>query len=183
MRTRVFMGRGVGLSPEIKGRAAGMFWLFTILLGATAMFARGPLRATANLGATVSYVVATVLVYLLFKPVSRNISLLAACCSFAGCVIGAVIGPMHLTQASRLPFVFFGLHCFLVGSLILRSNYLPRFVGVLMVSAGMSWLVYAFVLLLPPNVGAAISPYLLAAGILGEASLTLWLLVMGVHVQ
>jgi hypothetical protein len=183
MSTTVSMARGVATLPQVKARAAGAFWLMTIVMGAMALFAHGPLRAAANLGATASYVAATLLVYVVLKPVNRNVSLLAACLSFMGCVMGAVIGPLHLTQATRLPFLFFGMHCFLVGFLILRSGYLPRFVGVLMATAGVGWLIYSFVQLLPPRISAASSPYLMAAGILGEASLTLWLLVMGVNVE
>jgi hypothetical protein len=86
-------------------------------------------------------------------------------------------------QASNIAFAFFGLHCLLVGCLILKSMFLPRIVGALMVCAGLGWLTFSFASLLSPLLARYLSPYIMAPGILGEASLTLWLLVMGVNVQ
>ncbi len=81
-------------------------------------------------------------------------------------------------QAGNIGLVFFALHCLLVGYLILRSTFLPRIVGVLMAFAGMGWLT-----LLWPPLANYLSPYNMIPGLLGEGSLTLWLLVMGVNVQ
>jgi hypothetical protein len=86
-------------------------------------------------------------------------------------------------HASLIGFVFFGLHCLLVGCLILGSTFLPRAVGVLMVFAGLGWLTLSFSNLLSPPLGRSLVPYILAPGMLGEGSLTLWLLVMGVSVE
>lgn len=82
--------------------------------------------------------------------------------------------------AGNVSFVFFGLHCLLVGVLVFRSMFLPRTVGVLMVLAGLGWLTSGLANLVAPELGRALSPYILLPGILGETSLTLWLLVMGV---
>ena len=86
-------------------------------------------------------------------------------------------------QASTLGFLFFGLHCLLVGALILRSALLPRPVGVLMSLAGLGWLTQCFASLLSPPLGRALAPYLLAPGVLGEGALSLWLLVVGVNAR
>jgi len=86
-------------------------------------------------------------------------------------------------QASNIGFVFFGLHCLLVGCLVLRSTFLPRAVGVLMVCAGLGWLTDSLASLLSPPFAPHLAPYILIPGILGEATLTLWLLVMGVNVS
>ena len=86
-------------------------------------------------------------------------------------------------QASTIAFAFFGLHCFLVGCLILGSTFLPRIVGVLMVCAGLGWLTFSSANLLSPPLATYLTPYIMAPGILGEGALTLWLLVMGVNVQ
>jgi hypothetical protein len=85
--------------------------------------------------------------------------------------------------ASVIAFMFFGLHCLLVGCLIVGSTFLPRIVGVLMVCAGLGWLTFSFTTLLSPPLARYLTPYIMAPGMLGEASLTLWLLVMGVNVQ
>jgi len=81
-------------------------------------------------------------------------------------------------QAVNVSLVFFGLHCLLVGCLILKSTFLPRLVGVLMVFAGVGWLTF-----LSPPLASRLFPYNMVPGPLGEVSLTLWLLVFGVNVQ
>jgi hypothetical protein len=47
-----------------------------------------------------------------------------------------------------------------------------------MAFAGLSWLTF-----LLPSLAKYLSPYNLACGVIGEASVFLWLLVMGVNVQ
>jgi hypothetical protein len=86
-------------------------------------------------------------------------------------------------QAANIGFVFFGLHCLLVGWLILRSALIPRLVGVLMALAGLGWLTHSLASLLSPPLGRALSSYVMASGALGEGSLTVWLLVMGVNLR
>jgi len=86
-------------------------------------------------------------------------------------------------QASIIYFMFFGLHCFLIGYLILRSTFLPRIVGALMAFAGLGWLTLSLANLLSPPLGRYLSFYIIIPGALGEGSLTLWLLVIGVNVQ
>ena len=223
-------------SPRSTARAAGVFWLLTIVMGTFAVttldgpVVSGDAATTAanilaheaslrwsvagNLIAGACYVAATLFVYVLLKPVNRNLSLLAAFFSLLGCATGAlsslfqlaplvVLGDapylgvfpveqlqalaymfLRLTaQASSLGFIFFGLHCLLIGCLILRSTFLPRIVGALMVLAGLGWLTLSFASLLSPPFARNLFPYIMAPGFLGEASLTLWLLVVGVNVQ
>jgi hypothetical protein len=44
-------------------------------------------------------------------------------------------------QASTIGFAFFGFHCLLIGCSVVRSRFVPRLVGVLMVFvAGLGWL-------------------------------------------
>jgi hypothetical protein len=64
----------------------------------------------------------------------------------------------------------------LLGYLIFRSTFLPRILGVLMASAGLGWLIF-----LSPFANH-LSTYLKVVGFVAEASLMLWLLVMGVNV-
>jgi hypothetical protein len=71
-----------------------------------------------------------------------------------------------------------GFYCFLMGYLIFRSNFLPRILGLLMALAGLGWVTY-----LSPPLAHYLSPYNLASGILGQESVMLWLLVMGVNEQ
>lgn len=70
--------RAAEQSPRIKARIAGIFYLLTILISIVALVTRGPLRTATLLVSTGCYVAVTVLFYGLFRPVSRNISILAA---------------------------------------------------------------------------------------------------------
>ena len=81
-------------------------------------------------------------------------------------------------QGLNIALVFHGFYCLLIGYLIFRSTFLPRILGALMAFAGLAWLTY----LSPPLVNY-LSPYNLACGLLGDVSVFLWLLVMGVNVQ
>jgi hypothetical protein len=81
-------------------------------------------------------------------------------------------------RSNDIGLVFFGLHCLGVGYLILRSTFLPRIIGALMVLAGCGWLTF----LLPP-LAQSLAPFNMLPGAVGELSLTLWLLVKGVNVQ
>jgi hypothetical protein len=85
-------------------------------------------------------------------------------------------------HGSMINFVFFGLHCLLVGYLIVRSTFLPRIVGALMIFAGIGWLTQSLANLLAPEFGRSLQPMIMAPGAIGEATLTLWLLIVGVNV-
>lgn len=76
--------------------------------------------------------------------------------------------------------VFFGLHLFAIGWLIVRAAPLPRILGVLSALGGLCFVVNSFALFLAPEFAAGLLPYILAPGILGQAGLALWLLLMGV---
>jgi hypothetical protein len=80
-------------------------------------------------------------------------------------------------QANNIGLVFFGLHCLGVGYLILRSTFLPRLVGALMVFAGLGWLTF-----LSPPLANSLAPFNMLPGGIGELSLTLWLLIRGLNV-
>ena len=82
------------------------------------------------------------------------------------------------TRASYISLMFFGFYCLLIGYLILKSNFLPRFVGVLMLIAGLGWMTF-----ISPPLGSALFPYNVLPGLVGELALTISLLVMGVNVQ
>lgn len=86
-------------------------------------------------------------------------------------------------QVFFVAMVFFGFHCFLIGYLICRSAFLPRFVGLLMAITGLGYVAHSFALVLSPALAAHLFPYLMALGLPGELSLVLWLLVLGVNPQ
>ena len=86
-------------------------------------------------------------------------------------------------QAFLIAMVFFGLQCVLVGCLIVRSTFLPRILGVLLALGGLSYVISSLANFLAPAFGARLAPFIIPAAILGEGSLTLWLLLMGVNAQ
>lgn len=152
-------------------RLAGAFYLLTFATGSYALVDRGRAGVAAGLIAGASYIVVTLLFYRIFRPVSARLSLLAAAVSLAG----IVVGPLRLTSVN--PLVFFGFYCLLIGYLILKSTFLPRFLGVVLLIAALGWLTF-----LSPALTALLSPYNLAPGIIGEGVLTMWLLLAGVDV-
>jgi hypothetical protein len=155
----------------------GVTYLLYFLTAIGASIATGHGLAAVGLGANIVsfalYIAVSVLFYYLFRPVSRGLSLLAAIFSLAGCAIGT-LGLFNITVYDISPLVFFGPYCILLGYLILRSTFLPRALGVLMVLAGAGWFVY-----LSP-LGGHIIAYLEGLGILAEGGLMLWLLIFGV---
>ena len=88
-----------------------------------------------------------------------------------------VLNLFHLAPYKINSLVFFGPYRLLIGYLIFRSTFLPRILGVLMMFAGLGWLLF-----LSP-LANHLSTYLKVLGFLAELSLCLWLLVMGVNVQ
>ena len=164
-------------SPQTKARIAGVFYLLTILTGASGLFAAGPLRSAILLGSTGCYIVVTVLFYGLFRPVSRGISAIAALFSLVGCAL-SLLGFFHVDSTHTNPLVFFGCYCLVIGYLILRSTFLPRVLGALMALGGLGWLTFV-----SPALSTYLSPYNMLPGVLGETALTVWLLAAGVNVQ
>jgi len=76
-----------------------------------------------------------------------------------------------------MSLVFFAVYCVLTGWLIIRSGFLPKVIGTLMITAGIVYEGHAFAVFLAlPE-----PPYVLFVGFIAEASLALWLLVMGVN--
>ena len=220
-------------SPRFKARIAGVFYLLTILTRMfVEIFVRNRLVVSDDAAATAtnimahesiwqwgfagdiiafaSYIALTALLYELFRPVNRSLSLVGTFFSLVASVVQALSSLFHLAplillgraaylrvftdeqlQALALVFlrlraaayhniglVFFGFYCLLVGILILRSNFLPRILGVLMALAGLS-----YVLFLSPPLVRSLQPYILVFPGVGQISLTLWLLVMGVNCQ
>jgi hypothetical protein len=224
--------RAAEVSPRIKARMAGVFYVLT---GATAIFnmffvlgrlvVHGDAVATATnilaheplswLGVTAALlnvavqIVLATLFYDLFKVVNRSLSLLAALFLLMQCAVLAFASLFQLAplvvlggggylsvfqlkqlqaqallfldlnaQAFDISLVFFGFFCVLIGYLIFRSTFMPRIIGVLMALAGLGYLTF-----LSPPLATTLSPFNLAPAALGEPSLFLWLLVVGVNVN
>jgi hypothetical protein len=176
MNALVMMKRTAEASPRFKARMAGALNFFSLLTaGFTEIFVRGRLNLVGGYIAISSMVVVTLLLYGIFKPVNRGLSLLTAFFSLVGLTFEAL---RWQPQGVNVAVVFNGFSCLLIGYLIFRSTFLPRILGALMAFAGLAWLTF----LSNPLVNY-LTPYNLASGILGQASVMLWLLVMGVNAQ
>jgi hypothetical protein len=75
--------------------------------------------------------------------------------------------------------VFFGLWLVPLGLLIVRSGFLPKVLGWLLVVGGVGYVVDVPVHFLAPHVAAAVTPIATAPSGVAEVSLILWLLVKG----
>ena len=161
---------------RLKARIAGVLYLTAIVAGIFGeFFVRGRLGFAVGLIAVSCNIAVTLVLYDIFKPVNRSLSLLAASFNFVGLILEAL---RWNPQGVDIALVFHGFYCLLIGYLIFRSTFLPRILGALMAFAGLVWLTF-----LSTSLANYLSPYNLASGLLGEASLMLWLLVMGVNVQ
>jgi hypothetical protein len=79
--------------------------------------------------------------------------------------------------------VFFGLDILCFAYLALQSTFVPRAIGVLLAIDGLAYLVYSFANLVAPGLAAGLVPWILLPALIGEGSLCLWLLVVGVNVE
>jgi hypothetical protein len=176
MSTTEITKRLAETSPRFKARMAGALYFFSLLTaGFTEIFVRGRLNVAGGLIAVSGMVAMTLLFYDIFKPVNKNLSLLAAFFNLVGLTFEAL---RWNPRGVDVALVFVGFHHLLIGYLVFRSTFLPRILGALMAFAGLGWLTY----LSPPLVNH-LSPYNTASGLLGEGFVFLWLLLAGVNIQ
>lgn len=148
------------------------------------------------------------ILYMLLRPVNRDLALLAA---FFRLVFTAVYATLSLTHFAPLlllssagaaftpaqlqamsvfalklhnlgynvSLVFFGFHCLLIGWLIARSGLLPRAIGGLLAIAGACYLVNSFAGVTVPGFASMLFPWILLPGFVAELCLALWLLIFG----
>ncbi len=79
-----------------------------------------------------------------------------------------------------LALVFFAVFAMLVGVLVFRSQMMPRAIGVLMVLAGLAYVVSSLAAILSPELSARLVPWILLPSLVGELSFGFWLLIRGV---
>jgi hypothetical protein len=167
-------GRIRDFSPRLKARIAGGLNLFGLLTASlTGIFVRGSWNMVEGYIAISSLAVVTLLLYDIFKPVSRRLTLLAASLAIVGLTFEALRWKPH---GVNIAVVVHGFYCLPIGYLVFRSTFLPRILGLLMAFAGLGWMAY-----LSPQLVSFLSAYNLTAAIPAELSLIVWLLVMGVN--
>jgi Domain of unknown function (DUF4386) len=218
-------------SPGPKARITGVVYLFYFLTAILAevfmkgIVVSGDAAATANniqaheplfrlglgtgLIATAWYIALTALLYELFKPVNRSVSLVAAFFSLVGCAIqasGAVfqLAPLVISgssadlsafkpeQSQALALILFKLDSQAQTITLVFFGLYCLLIGWLIfkstflpriLGALMALAGLGWLTFLAPPLANALSPYVLVLGFLAELSLMLWLLVKGVNVQ
>jgi hypothetical protein len=160
----------------------------TIFLAAIYFFLLRPVSKELNLVATflrlISIAVETVVTLNLdtaLFPVANSPYLKA----FTTDQLNAMVSLIMKEHGRGFSFALLVLgFCFLVhGYLIFKSGYLPWWLGTLIQIAGLAYLVNSFSLILTPNFAVRIFPAILLPALIGETSLSLWLLVKGVNVE
>lgn len=79
----------------------------------------------------------------------------------------------------NIGLVFFGLHLGLLGYLVLKSNYIPKFLGILLIIAGLGYLIDSLGKILIPGYNVTIAMFTF----IGELLFMFWLLIKGVKVK
>lgn len=174
------------VSPRLLARIAGAYYLLIFIVAPSGAATATPLKMLVTMACDTAV---ALIFFTLLKPVSRNLSFTALIFRLVFVAImtlgsldyfGALdlVPGAHSAQAFNslyaLALAPFGVHCLLIGYLIYRSQFLPRFLGVLMVLAGLAYVTFA-----SPSFMHHVYPYIMIPGVLGEGSLTLWLLVRG----
>lgn len=232
----VSMISSVERSPQLYARVAGFLYLAIIVLGISGeLFVRGALVASGDAAATANGISASpllwragivgdllmhvldvpviVILYLLLRPVSESLALLATLINLVQTAVlaanklnllfplflledGAYLKAFSPEQLQSLAYlaikahgygfgiglIFFGVACLVRGYLIFKCGYFPKFLGLLMAIAGLSYLTNSFALILSPTLAASMFPAILVPAFVGELSLSLWLIVKGVNV-
>jgi hypothetical protein len=163
-------------SPGLKARIAGAFYLASFVFGILGeKFVHGRLSFPFGIVAVLCNAVMTLVICDILKTLNRNLTLLAALFNGIGLTLEALRwNPLGVDVA----MVFHGLYCLAIGTIVFKSRFLPRVLGVLMALAGLVWVIY-----ISPSLARHLFPYNIAAGLFGESSLMLWILVMGVNVE
>jgi len=225
----------VGISLRTLARIGGVLYLIIIVGGTFGeAFIRGRVMVPDDPAATVANlqsmetlwrlgiaselfmlsctVALTLIFYVLLRPVSRDLALLAVFFNLVSATLEATgdsqhlmaalfpledagyLGALDAAQRSALAslaltahghsfgtaLIFFGWECLVLGYLIYRSGYFPKWIGVLMGLAGVGYLINSFAMILSPALASLLFPAILLPALVGESSLALWLLVKGV---
>jgi hypothetical protein len=223
-------------SPLVYARTAGVLYLAIIVFGIFGeVFVRSSLFVQGDAAATASNILASqglfrvgfladsvmflcdvalaVLLFVLLRPVSRTVALVAmffrltqtavlalnllnyhgALLLLTGTGYAGAFEPAQLHLMSHLlldlhshgydlGLLLFGVHCFLLGRLIVRSLYFPKALGILMMAAAFVYLIGSYTRFLFPDFVALVAPIYIVAFV-SELAFCLWLLVKGVRLE
>jgi hypothetical protein len=185
----------------------------TMAANALASASKVRLGFVINFFGKICYLGVSVLLYELLKPVNKSVALFGAFCGFAGLMSGTgsvnsfvalslleesrraaepIAGQLQATVKMFLSgggpgfgveMVYFGFQIISVGYLIVRSRFIPRAIGVLLLLAGSSYIVVSFTSFVSPALGPRLLPLIIPIALIGEGALALWLVLKGVNVE
>lgn len=164
-------------APRSFARATGLVYLayFTVAIsGLILVHWKMVPEIVANSISNMLYAATTLLLYRLFRRADGALALVAAALSLLGCATDS-LEHFHLIPAAVSPLLFFALFCILLGALVLRSRFLPGWLGWPLVAAGVGWLAY-----LVPAVALYGKFIIFPLGFVAEFELMLWLMIKGV---
>jgi len=79
--------------------------------------------------------------------------------------------------------LIFGFHLLLLGYLVYRSGFWPRFLGILLIVGAVGYLLQSYSHLLAPQFDDIFETVVIVLSVPGELAFTLWLLIKGVNVE
>jgi hypothetical protein len=79
--------------------------------------------------------------------------------------------------------LLFGFHLALLGTLVYRSGFFPRVLGILLLLGAVGYLAQSYGHILAPQFDAVLANVVLAMSIPGELAFTVWLLWKGLNVE
>lgn len=120
--------------------------------------------------------------YVVLKPANKNLALLTAvlrllyaCILISGLfvLVFQIIDAYGYASIKLLGYIFFALHIFVLGYSVLKSGYIPKSLGILLIVASFTYIVF-FVDLHLPEILEVIIMLIMA---IAELSLSVWLIV------
>lgn len=82
-------------------------------------------------------------------------------------------------QGYNLCLIFFGVACAVLGYLIIKSRFMPRWLGIAVTVAGVAYIINSFAAFISPAFRAVLQPFILIPIAIGELSLIVYLVVVG----
>ncbi len=219
--------RPVETSPQTYARIGGILYLFIIVAALFGeAFVRDRLIVTHDAAATATNILGSetlfriglagemltcvcdvalaLILYVLLKPVNKNLALLGAFFRLTFVTVYSVAKLFEISallalghadylkafepqQLHALAYMslalFFGFCCLVFGFLIEKSEYLPRAIGIMLVIGGFCHIVFSLAQMLAPAfAGRVLFPWIMLPAFPAELGLCLWLMVKGVNV-
>ncbi|NJB71714.1 hypothetical protein GGR42_002176 [Saonia flava] len=120
--------------------------------------------------------------FVVLKPAHKNLALLMAVLRLLYaftliiglfCLAIQIIDVYGYASIKLIGYIFFALHIFVLGYSVLKSGYIPKSLGILLVVASFTYIVFFVDLHLPKTLQLIIMSTMLMA----ELSLSIWLIV------